>query len=270
VEIAITNPGSTKVHVSQWSAFLGRFGPFDHCLDKSVNSLFMQLSPPLPYRWFHGNQDRKAATQIMTQDEASMGTKRESGHFLVRFSDKYPTDFVLSYSKVKDEKLCYKSVVIKNSPSGYFMQTEKRGAQEYFPTVHALIESERKKNRLNHSIVSKMYRSLIELQKRKSAPSTYHRWNPSAELPEEPVKTTGDPTNNSVYSTWNAKALPLDSTPTPSTTSSTGSGGYMIISDQPKPTLSPRTTQTQTTTTTTADTSSPYATWQEGDKSKTK
>jgi len=105
VEIAITNPGSTKVNVHQWSAFLGRFGPFENCLEKSVNSLFMQLSPPLPYRWFHGNQDRKAATAIMTQDEMSMGTKRESGHFLVRFSDKYPTDFVLSYSKVKDEKI---------------------------------------------------------------------------------------------------------------------------------------------------------------------
>jgi len=227
----------------------------------------MQLSPPLPYRWFHGNQDRKAATQILTQDEASMGTKRESGHFLVRFSEKYPTDFVLSYSKVKDEKLCYKSVVIQNSPGGYFMQTEKREKVEYFPTVHALIENERKKQRLNHSIVSKIYKSLIVQQKRNSAPSTYHRWNPTAELPEgrEPTRSTGDTTNN-VYSTWNAKALPIDRT-SPTTTPPTGSGGYMIISDQPK--LSTTRTGAENTVVTT-DSTSPYATWQEGDKSKTK
>jgi len=169
------------------------------------------------------------------------------------------------------KKLCYKSVVIKNSPSGYFMQTEKRGPVEYFPTVHLLIESERKKQRLNHSIVSKMYRSLIELQKRKSAPSTYHRWTPSAEVPEETPKptTSATPTNHSsVYSTWNAKALPLDSTPTQTTTPSTGSGGYMVLPEQPKPTTT--TTTTLSPPPTISDTHSPYATWQEGDKSKTK
>jgi len=266
VEIAITTPGSAKVNVNQWKAFLGRFGPYEVCVEKSVYSLFMQLSPPLPHRWFHGNQDRKAAAKIMTQDEASMGSSRESGHFLVRYSDKYPTDFVLSYSKVKDEKLCYKSVVIKNSLSGYFMQTEKRGPAEFFPTVHALIESERKRQRLNHSIISKIYRSLVAQQRRPSG-ATYQRWNPSGELPEEPVKS-GTESSNNAYSIWNGQALPADRSTSSASSSSTptpSGDAYQSITS-----LQTDTSTSGSVYSTFSDSTSPYATWQEGDKSKSK
>jgi len=149
------------------------------------------------------------------------------------------------------------------------MQTESRGVPEYFPTVHALIENERKKQRLNHSIVSKIYKSLLASQKRASAPSsTYQKWNPTAETPEEPVKipTVGSETSTSVYSTWNAKAIPGDRgtlpPPSPRQQQSTGSGGYMILNEQPiQPTSSPGTEPTNTTGST--DTNSRYATWNE-------
>jgi len=221
VAIAVTTPDASDVTVQQFRSFVVRFGPFETCVEKAVKSLFLQLNPPIPHRWFHGNQDRKSAAKIMSQDEAAMGTAQQSGHFLVRFSDKYPNDLVLSYSKFKEGKLCYKSVVVKNSPEGYFMSEKK--PIESFPTVHALIESERAKKSLNHSIVSKIHRSAVARVKRDSytAPppkpevskeqgksdggSVYQRWNPTtAVLPDELSKPSQSESH--AYSIWHAGA----------------------------------------------------------------
>jgi len=146
VSISVSTPGASDVSSRQFKSFLERFGPLDGCVERAVNSLFLRLSPPIPHRWFHGNQDRKTAAKIMTLDEQQMGSSRQSGHFLVRFSDKYPNDLVLSYSKFKEGKLCYKSVIVKNSHEyGYYMSERK--PIQYFPTVSALIESEREKKK---------------------------------------------------------------------------------------------------------------------------
>jgi len=128
-----------------------------------------------------------------------------------------------------------------------------------------LIESERKKQRLNHSIVSKIFRSLHAQQKKPPTGSTYHRWNPSAERTEQHTtkpEGSGDPSSNP-YSIWKEQVDRSNSAASSSSTSSAGDA-YQQISDL-QPALS-----TGSVYSTFSDSTSPYATWQDGDKSKDK
>jgi len=129
-----------------------------------------------------------------------------------------------------------------------------------------LIESERKKQRLNQSIVSKIFRSLLAQQKKPPTGSTaYHRWKPTAELTEEHTtkpEGSGDPSSNP-YSIWKEQVDRSNSAASSSSTSSAGDA-YQQISDL-QPALS-----TGSVYSTFSDSTSPYATWQDGDKSKDK
>jgi len=193
IEVAITIPDAADVKKSEFKRFMARFGPFDKCFHKAAYGLFQDLGPPVPHPWFHGKQNRADAQKIMMQDKVHDA----EGHFLVRFSEKYPSDLVLSYSKLKDEKLCYKSVVIHNGAKGYHLH----GKDENFGTVAELIASEKKKGRLMTPIVS----SLFKITTGVAGSTAYSRFTPES-TPVTAAPTTGGPSH--AYSVWKGEAGP--------------------------------------------------------------
>jgi len=114
--------------------------------------------------------------------------------------------------------------------------------------------------RLNHSIVSKIYVALKQQQKRHSAPSAYHTWNPSTKALEDLPKSQGtqngtsekkeEPTSNA-YSIWKP--------PAPDKTTSTPPPNHTMSPPQQSTASSVYSTFSETT-------SSPYATWNEKNK----
>jgi len=193
IEVAITIPGATDIKKAEFKTFLARFGPFDKCFHKAAYGLFQDLGPPpIPHQWFHGKQDGDGARKMLRQDLTD-------GQFLVRFSDKYPKDLVLSYSKSKQNK----SKIIHNGPKGYHFHKE----DEKFGTVADLIANEKKKG-LTTPIISDLYRDA-------TASRTYKEFTPDPAVAAAAGSSSGG--SSHVYSVFKEKAIPVTGAPEKST-----------------------------------------------------
>jgi len=191
IEVAITIPGATDIKKGEFKTFLARFGPFDKCFHKAAYGLFQDLGPPpIPHQWFHGKQDRDGTRKKLRQDLTD-------GQFLVRFSDRYPSDLVLSYSKGKQNK----SKIIHNGPKGYHFH----GKDEKFGTVAELIANE-KKNGLITPIISDFYRDA-------TASRTYKEFIPDPVAVAAATASSSSGGSSHIYSVFKEEAVPVTGAP---------------------------------------------------------
>jgi len=166
-----------------------------------TSSIFKDQYPPVPYEWFHGQQDRKTAQEKMNKSNVA-------GAFLVRMSDRHPSSFVVSYSKMKEEKLCFKSVIITNGKSGYTLHGKTTG----FATLAALIDDQRSEKRFTTPLKSDLYaRARVKAQRltgvsgRKSQTGATGGGSVYAKFTGKPTEEgakEGAKEKNVMYSTW--------------------------------------------------------------------
>jgi len=117
--------------------FIARFGPIDASFTKAKESLFDGSNYLLP--WFHGALSREEAEKRLGASEA--------GHYLIRFSEKYPTKLTIMYTSNRDGQFHVKNILVHNSDKGFTLHDGVSGPDgsseppKYFSNLVALIDS---------------------------------------------------------------------------------------------------------------------------------
>jgi len=154
-----------SVQHDEFMNFVARFGPFDSTYQKAKDSLFDDKSLLLP--WFHGSLSREEA-------EKRLGSS-EGGHYLVRYSEKFPTKLTIMYTSQRDASFHVKNILVHNSEKGFTLfdgTSNPDGGTDppkYFTSLTALIES------FKHKLVKPVPSPILEYIKNNDQPGSKHQ-----------------------------------------------------------------------------------------------
>lgn len=140
-----------NLSTSQWELFLRRFGPFEVCLHKALDSVFDADAASATGRavlpWFHGATERAATERVLRSASA--------GHFLVRWSATFPDAFLLVYVRRGGGPRLKHRLLYNHAGHGYAEEPRLSGAVKVYPSIAGYVASQR--HVLTHAIYSGLY-----------------------------------------------------------------------------------------------------------------